>query len=211
MRCQQQRNVFIPSQISLSSESNEPNGASTPSSSSSSSSSTTDRQRLYGTEIDMPNTYVRCGKCQTSYAIAEDDLGTRGGRRLECSVCTHSWFQTKDRLLSLANDFELSPLPERDVERIQSNIQEGKSAKFMGEKKLYVGNLAFQCHEDDLFEIFGQYGDVGEVTLIRDESGRPRGFGFVTMRTEDGGNKAIAGGDGMMIRGRNIAVRESNN
>ena len=112
--------------------------------------------------------------------------------------------------MTLTPEFELLDLQERDIERIQNNLQEGKAAKYMGEKKLYVGNLAFQCHEDDLYEIFGQYGDVGEVNMIRDETGRPRGFAFVTMRTDEGGDKAIAAADGMMVRGRNIAVRESN-
>jgi predicted Zn finger-like uncharacterized protein len=181
-------------------DSMEPNG---------SSMNSNNRQALYGTMLEMPDTYVRCGKCQTAYAMTADDLGARG-RRLECSVCTHSWFQTKDRLLTLTSEFALSPLPERDLDRIKSNLEEGKAAKYMGDKKLYVGNLAFQCHEDDLYEIFGKYGDVGEVNLIRDEDGRPRGFGFVTMRTDEGGDKAIAELDGMVIRGRNIAVRESN-
>jgi predicted Zn finger-like uncharacterized protein len=210
----QQQRRMISTEVSLSTEGNDVNGAaSIPSSNTpttGSSDTNNERQGLYGTTLNMPSTYVRCGKCQTAYAISVDDLGTRGGRRLECTVCTHSWFQTKDRLLTLTPEFELSALPERDVERIQNNIQEGKAAKYMGEKKLYVGNLAFQCHEDDLYEIFGQYGDVGEVNMIRDETGRPRGFAFVTMRTEEGGEKAIAAADGMMIRGRNIAVRESN-
>ena len=213
-RWKQHQRQFVTAKGLLSTESSDINGATsipTPDATPNTSTDSNDRQGLYGTTLDMPSTYVRCGKCQTSYAISVEDLGPRGGRRLECSVCTHSWFQTKDRLLSLTPEFELSTLPERDVERIQNNIQEGKAAKFMGEKKLYVGNLAFQCHEDDLYEIFGQYGDVGEVNMIRDETGRPRGFAFVTMRTDEGGEKAIAAADGMMIRGRNIAVRESNN
>jgi predicted Zn finger-like uncharacterized protein len=186
----------------------EPNGTAI-SSSSSTLINNNNRQGLYGTDLEMPSSYVRCAKCQTAYALSTEDLGGRG-RRLECSVCNHAWFQTKDRLLTLTSEFELSPLPERDLERIQSNLNEGKSAKYMGDKKLYVGNLAFQCHEDDLYEIFGRFGDVGEVNLVRDEDGRPRGFGFVIMRTEEGGDRAITELDGMIIRGRNIAVRESN-
>jgi predicted Zn finger-like uncharacterized protein len=215
-RWQHQPRKLVNAQVLLlSTENNDVNGATSSVSINNPSavgmdSNNNSRQSLYGTTLDMPNTYVRCGKCQTSYAISEEDLGARGGRRLECSVCGHSWFQTKDRLMTLTPEFELSALPERDVERIQNNIQEGKAAKYMGDKKLYVGNLAFQCHEDDLYEIFGQYGDVGEVNMIRDETGRPRGFAFVTMRTEEAGEKAIAAADGMMIRGRNISVRESN-
>lgn len=167
------------------------------------------RQASYGVDRDMPDSYVRCGKCQTVYAMTEEDLGGRG-RRLECSVCDHSWFQSKDRLMTLTSELEMSPLPQRDLDRIKNNMEEGKPAKFMGEKKLYVGNIAFQCHEDDFFEVFGKCGDVGEVSLVRDDEGKIRGFGFVTMRTNEGGDKAIADLDGTMIRGRSIAVRESN-
>lgn len=170
------------------------------------------KQAEYGTSIDWPETYVRCGKCMTHYAITEADLGERGkGRRLECSVCSHSWFQSKDRLMHMKEGFEMVPLPEVDLERIQTNIEEGKSPKFLGETKLYVGNIAFECHENDILEVFSRVGTVGDVSLVRDEEGRNRGFGFVTMRTEEEGEKAIAELDGIQVRGRNIAVRESNN
>jgi len=52
---------------------------------------------------------------------------------------------------------------------------------------------------------------VGDVSLVRDEEGKNRGFGFVTMRTKDGGQKAMEKLDGTAVRGRKIAVRESNN
>jgi len=176
-----------------------------------SSSSTQQRQAAYGDSIEMPDSYVRCGKCQAIYALKEEDLGRGRGRRLECSVCDHSWFQSKDRIMTLDDNFEMVPLPERDLNRIQMNMKEGKAPKFMGNKKLYVGNIAFECHEDDFYEIFGKCGDVGDVSLVRDEEGKNRGFGFITMRTDEDADKAIAELDGMSVRGRNIAVRESNN
>jgi RNA recognition motif-containing protein len=142
--------------------------------------------------------------------MTENDFGSRNGRRLECTVCTHSWFQSKDKLLKLNEGFEMVPLPERDLERIQNNMQNGLSPKFMGDFKLYVGNIAFECHEDDLYEVFGRVGEVGEVSLVRDDEGRNRGFGFITMRTKEDGEKAIEELNGTPVRGRNIAVRESN-
>lgn len=177
-------------------------------------SSDVSKQASYGVLEELPDSYVRCSKCQTVYAITESDLdsGDRGGgRRLECSVCGHAWFQSKDRLMTVQEDFALEPLPERDLLRIQRNIEEGKSPKFLGEKKLYVGNISFECHEDDFYKIFGKCGDVGDVAFVRDEAGRNRGFGFVTMRTEMDALKAVEELDGMSVRGRNIAVRESNN
>lgn len=113
--------------------------------------------------------------------------------------------------MTLKDDFEVIPLPEEDMERIKTNIEEGKSPKFLGEIKLYVGNIAFECHEDDILNVFSEVGGVGDVSLVRDAEGKNRGFGFVTMRTKDDGMKAIEELDGANIRGRRIAVRESTN
>eukprot|EP00977_Amphora_coffeiformis_P012784 scaffold3233_cov178-Amphora_coffeaeformis.AAC.7 len=110
------------------------------------------KQAEYGKAIELPDTYVKCGKCQAIYAITEEDLGKGRGRRLSCSVCDHSWFQSKDRLMTVNDNFELIPLPEPDKERISQNIKEGKHPGFVGDAKLYVGNIAFECHEDDLME-----------------------------------------------------------
>jgi predicted Zn finger-like uncharacterized protein len=163
-------------------------------------------------QLEVGSTYVRCGKCQTVYTLTADDLGPGGkGRRLECSVCSHSWFQSKDRLLTVQEGFTLVPLPQEDLTRIQTNIVEGKAPNFMGELKVYVGNIAFDCHEDDLHQLFSQVAEVGEVSLVRDAEGKNRGFGFVTMRTKEGGLKAIEQLDGAPVRGRQIAVRESTN
>jgi predicted Zn finger-like uncharacterized protein len=161
---------------------------------------------------ERPDTYVRCGKCQTIYAITEDDLGPGGrGRRLECSVCNHSWFQSKDRIMAIKDGYEYVVMPESDLERITQNIEEGRAPSFMGEFKLYVGNIAFESTEEDINEIFSEIGPVGDVSLVRDDLGRIRGFGFVTMREKEDGQKAIDALDGSDIRGRTIAVRESNN
>lgn len=155
-----------------------------------------------------PNFYVKCGRCQTVYALTQEDLGEKG-RRLECTICQHSWFQSRDRLMELRAGLEMVALPESDVQRIAQNLKEGKAANFMGETKLYVGNISFECGEEELKEVFGQVGEVGDVSLVKDEVGRNRGFGFVTMRTKEGGQKAMELLDGKEIRGRNIAVRES--
>lgn len=112
--------------------------------------------------------------------------------------------------MELRDGFNVVPLPQSDKDRIASNLEQGKAAKFVGDVKLYVGNVAFECHEDDIFEIFSRVGDVGDVSLVRDEAGKNRGFGFVTMRTKEDGQKCIAELDGVSVRGRNIAVRESN-
>eukprot|EP00538_Stauroneis_constricta_P007263 CAMPEP_0119548994 /NCGR_PEP_ID=MMETSP1352-20130426/2792_1 /TAXON_ID=265584 /ORGANISM="Stauroneis constricta, Strain CCMP1120" /LENGTH=206 /DNA_ID=CAMNT_0007594419 /DNA_START=1 /DNA_END=621 /DNA_ORIENTATION=- len=160
---------------------------------------------------EAATTYVRCGRCDTSYIVNEDDLGGGRGRRLECSVCSHTWFQSRDRLMTVGQGFELVELPNVDKERISENIAEGKSPRYMGASKLYIGNVAFSCTEDDLLEVFSEAGQVGEVVIVRDDTGRNRGFAFVTMRTVEGGEKATESLDGMSVHGRNLAVRPANN
>ena len=75
------------------------------------------------------------------------------------------------------------------------------------ESKLYVGNLAYHTTEDQLRELFGQAGEVKEVSLIIDrQSGRSKGFGFVEMMTQEQAEKAIQMFNEYEMEGRKIAV-----
>lgn len=78
-------------------------------------------------------------------------------------------------------------------------------------KKLYVGNLPYTTTEDELFALFGADGrQVSEVALIMDrETGRPRGFGFVTMASEEDAQSAVEALDGTSLGGRTLRVNES--
>lgn len=114
--------------------------------------------------------------------------------------------------MTLEDGFEMVPLPDRDMDRIQQNIKEGRHPKYYGDFKMYVGNISFQCSEEDLTEFFETIGPVGDVSLVLDnETGRPRGFGFVTMRNKADGERAIEELDGKDLKGRNLNVRPSNN
>lgn len=74
-------------------------------------------------------------------------------------------------------------------------------------KKLYVGNLNFKTTEDEVQNLFSQYGAVQSVNMINDrETGRPRGFCFVEMEDAD---KAIAELNGKEFGGRNLTVNEA--
>ena len=76
--------------------------------------------------------------------------------------------------------------------------------------KLYVGNLSFQTNEQDLNKLFAQHGTVTETNLIMDrETGRPRGFGFVTMSSAEEGQKAIDALHGQNHDGRDLTVNEA--
>lgn len=76
--------------------------------------------------------------------------------------------------------------------------------------KLYVGNLSYQTTQDTLYNEFGAYGQVQEVAVITDrETGRPRGFAFVTMNNDDEGRAAIDGMNGKDVDGRTLTVNEA--
>ena len=76
--------------------------------------------------------------------------------------------------------------------------------------KMYVGNLSFDATELDIRELFSQHGEVTEVAVIMDrDSGRPRGFCFVSMSTREGMEAAIKELDGKDWMGRPLAVNEA--
>jgi RNA recognition motif-containing protein len=73
--------------------------------------------------------------------------------------------------------------------------------------KLFVGNLSFNTTENDLQDAFAAHGTVMEANLMMDRAtGRPRGFGFVTMSTPEEAQKAIEALNGKSIDGRAITV-----
>src|SRR5574339_883741 len=73
--------------------------------------------------------------------------------------------------------------------------------------KLFVGNLSFKITENDLQDAFAAHGTVVEANLMMDRtSGRPRGFGFVTMGTPEEAQKAIDALNGASLDGRNLTV-----
>jgi len=73
--------------------------------------------------------------------------------------------------------------------------------------KLFVGNLSFNTTENDLHDAFAAHGTVVEANLMVDRvSGRPRGFGFVTMGSPEEAQKAIEAMNGASVDGRNLTV-----
>ena len=73
--------------------------------------------------------------------------------------------------------------------------------------KLFVGNLSFNTTENDLQDAFAAHGTVLEANLMMDRmTGRPRGFGFITMSTPDEAQKAIAALNGKEVDGRALTV-----
>lgn len=75
---------------------------------------------------------------------------------------------------------------------------------------IYVGNLDFKVEEQDLQEVFEEYGTVNEAKIISDKfTGRSRGFGFVTMENKEEANKAINDLNGAVYENRDMVVNEA--
>ena len=76
--------------------------------------------------------------------------------------------------------------------------------------KMYVGNLSYDATDSDIRELFEAHGTVSDVFIVKDrESGRPRGFAFVSMETVEEMNAAIEGLNGEEFLGRALAINEA--
>jgi cold-inducible RNA-binding protein len=72
--------------------------------------------------------------------------------------------------------------------------------------KIYVGNLPYRASEQTISDLFGKFGPIEEVALIKDrETGRPKGFGFITFKTDSAAQSALAL-NGQDFQGRPLKV-----
>jgi len=77
-------------------------------------------------------------------------------------------------------------------------------------RKLYVGNLPYEIGEGELQELFSRAGAVDSISIMRDQAtGRPRGFAFVEMSTEEGAQAAIRDLNESQVGGRSLTVNEA--
>lgn len=77
-------------------------------------------------------------------------------------------------------------------------------------KKIYVGNLSFHMTEADVHKLFEPYGVIESVSLATDrDTGRSRGFGFVSMTNDEEAEKAMAALNGKESDGRALTVNEA--
>lgn len=75
---------------------------------------------------------------------------------------------------------------------------------------IYVGNLPYSTGNEELEQLFSQFGSIGRATVVMDrESGRSRGFGFVEMTDDDEGRSAIEALNGQDFGGRALTVNEA--
>jgi RNA recognition motif-containing protein len=75
------------------------------------------------------------------------------------------------------------------------------------ETKLYVGNMSYETTEEELRTMFSEAGTVGSVDIIRDrDSGRPKGFAFITMGSQAEAEQAIKMFNDKTVRDRALVV-----
>jgi RNA recognition motif-containing protein len=74
-------------------------------------------------------------------------------------------------------------------------------------QKVYVGNLSYNTTEDKLRTLFAEFGEIASINVITDrDTGRPKGFAFVEMATQEAAEKSISALNGKMIDEREIKV-----
>jgi RNA recognition motif-containing protein len=77
-------------------------------------------------------------------------------------------------------------------------------------KNIFVGNLSFGATEASIRSMFEPFGAVDRVNIVTDrDSGQPRGFAFVEMRSDDEGNRAIGDLNGRELDGRSLNINEA--
>ena len=77
-------------------------------------------------------------------------------------------------------------------------------------KKIYVANISFNATEQDIKDLFSEYGEIESVKMITDKyTGQSRGFAFVEMESEDDAKKAISALNGSTFMGRKLTVAEA--
>jgi len=75
---------------------------------------------------------------------------------------------------------------------------------------IYVGNLSYSVTEEELTELFAEYGEVSTVNIINDKfSGQSKGFGFIEMTKQSDAEEAIKALNESSLKGRNIKVNQA--
>jgi len=76
--------------------------------------------------------------------------------------------------------------------------------------RIYVGNLNYDVTDDELREIFSEFGEPASTDVIKDKfSGQSKGFGFVDMPDNEQAQEAIKALNGKLVKGRNLTVNEA--
>ena len=126
-------------------------------------------------------------------------------------MCSHAWWQNRERLQELREGWSLADMPEARQTDIKENVEKGLEPgsfkpKIKGAVTVFIGNIPFTYEEKDVGEIFTPYGEVASIVLVREPDGRSRGYAFVDMVEKAAGAKAIESLNGSELDGRNLNV-----
>ena len=121
------------------------------------------------TALGDARTILTCAKCKAAFPIDADAFGS--GRRVRCNNgdCNHEWYQTADRLQRLPENMELIEYPEK----MRQRMREGKPAEAQTNFRVFVGNLPFVASEQELEDLFAEYGCVTGVSIARVSNPNP--------------------------------------
>lgn len=110
----------------------------------------------------------------------------------------------------MANKSSVTVTPEGTIDRFDALTEFALTFGLERIVTIYVGNLSFQATEEDLREVFAEYGTVSRVSLPTDrETGRKRGFAFVEMEDDAQEDAAIAELDGAEWLSRELKVNKA--
>jgi superfamily II DNA/RNA helicase len=93
-----------------------------------------------------------------------------------------------------------------DLYRPRSKPSPKQSRRPARRESVYVSNLPWEATQDELMSMFGEFGEVHQITIITDKRGRSKGFGFVEMSSH-GAGEAVGGLQGSLMGGRDLTVR----
>lgn len=162
--------------------------------------------------------YTKCAKCSASYELDPSVLGN--GRKVQCSVCSHEWFQKPERLLTLRETEQFSEYPmERKDEFLEKNQQSQRArggrprdsrdrrSTFRKTFSVFIGNLPYSATEKELTDLVSSAVKPKRVSIVTDPDGNSRGFAFADVQNEQEVDQVVKSLDGTQMGGRTIAVR----
>ncbi len=77
-------------------------------------------------------------------------------------------------------------------------------------RKMYVGNISYNATEEELRELFSEYGEIASLKIMKDQfTDRSKGFGFIEMANDEDAKKAMAGLNGKDFMGKSLRVAEA--
>ena len=160
---------------------------------------------------DVEELFSRCGTVKdVSIPRRKDSPDSRGFAFIEMSTK-----EEMERAVEELDGLELGGRPIQARVSLAKDKLPSKAGKEKAQRrprgpegpKIYVGNLPYGVAEDDLKELFAEHGDVVNVYLVKDDDGKDRGFGFVTMGSEEAVTVAVSNIDGTFFQGRRLAAR----